>query len=168
MHGRFVAAERDVLAGALQGLDVDLLAVEIDGRRHRRVLRCTETCLSAVGPITMERTLYRAGNEPAVVALEVRAGIIAGHWTLLAARQASVMVARMTPQECADTRSELGNVSPSKSTLDRLPKHLSSRWEEDREAFEEAVRAATLSVPAEARSPSGPWQRSCGRPCWRC
>ena len=117
VHERFVAAEREVLGGALQGLDVDLPAVEIDGRRHRRVLRCTETYLSAVGPITVERTLYRAGNEPTVVALEVRAGIIAGHWTPLAARQASVLVARMTPQESADTLRELGNMSPSKSTL---------------------------------------------------
>ena len=152
VHERFVAAEREMLGGALQGLDVDLPAVEIGGRRHRRVLRCPETYLSAVGPITVERTLYRAGSEPTVVALEVRAGIIAGHWTPLAARQASVLVARMTPQECADSLRELGNMSPSKSTLDRLPKHLSSRWEEDRKAFEEAVRAATLSVPSEART----------------
>ena len=152
VHERFVAAEREVLGGALQGLDVDLPAVEIGGRRHRRVLRCPETYLSAVGPITVKRTLYRAGSEPTVVALEVRAGIIAGHWTPLAARQASVLVARMTPQESADTLRELGNMSPSKSTLDRLPKHLRRRWEEEREAFEEAVRAATLSVPAEART----------------
>lgn len=55
------------------------------------MLRCTETYLSAVGPISVERTLYRAGSEPTVAALEVRAGIIAGHWT---------------PQECA----ELGNI----------------------------------------------------------
>ena len=152
VHERFVAAEREVLAGELQRLDVNLPAVEINGRRHRRVLRSTETYLSAVGPISVERTLYRAGNEPTVVALEVRAGIIAGHWTPLAARQASVLVARMTPQECADTLSELGNMSPSKSTLDRLPKHLSSRWEEGREAFEEALRAATVAVPAETRT----------------
>ena len=150
VHQRFVAAEREVLADALQRLDVNLPAVEIDGRRHRRVLRSTETYLSAVGPITVERTLYRAGSEPTVVTLEVRAGIIGGHWTPLAARQASVLVARMTPQECADTLRELGNMSPSKSTLDRLPKQLSSRWEEHREAFEEAVRADTLSVPEQA------------------
>ena len=41
-------------------------------------------------------------------------------------------------------------MSPSKSSLDRLPKHLSSRWEEHREAFEESLRADTLTVPATA------------------
>ena len=70
--------------------------------------------------------------------------------TPLAARQASCLVAHMTPQECAATLRELGNMSPSKSTLDRLPKHLSSRWEEHRAAFEEALRADTVAVPAEA------------------
>ena len=150
VHQRFVAAERAVLGGALQRLDVDRPEVTIGGRRHRRVLRSTETYLSAVGPITVQRTLYRAGSEHAVVALELRAGIIAGHWTPLAARQASFLVAHLTPQECADTLREPGNMSPSKSSLDRLPKQLSSRWEEHREAFEESLRADTLAVPAEA------------------
>ena len=44
---------------------------------------------------------------------------------------------------------ELGNMSPSKSSLDRLPKHLSSRWEQEREGFEDSLRAATQEVPAE-------------------
>lgn len=131
MHERFVAAEREVLAGALQRLDVDLPAAEIDGLRYRRVLRSTETYLSAVGPITVERTLYRAGNEPTVVALEVRAGIIAGHWTPL--------VARITPQECADTLRELRNTSPSKSALDRLPKDLDQPLGGGPRAFEERI-----------------------------
>ena len=57
-------------------------------------------------------------------------------------------MAHLTPQECA-TLCELGNMSPSKSSLDRLPKQLSSRWEEQREVFEEALRAQDC-VPAEA------------------
>ena len=150
VHQRFVTAERAVLAGELQRLDVDVPELTIGGRRHRRVLRATETYLSAAGPITVQRTLYRAGSERAVVALELRAGIIGGYWTPLAARHASLLVAHLTPQECADTLRELGNMSPSKSSLDRLPKQLSSRWEEDREAFEESLRADTLTVPAEA------------------
>ena len=150
VHQRFVAAERAVLASELQGLDVDVPEVSIGGRSHRRVLRCTETYLSAVGPITVQRTLYRAASEPAVVALELRAGIVAGYWTPLAARQASLLTAHLTPQESADMLRELGNMSPSKSSLDRLPKHLSSRWEQEREGFEDSLRAATQEVPAEA------------------
>ena len=149
LHQLFAVAERATLAHELERLDVDRPEVSIEGRRHRHVLRATETYTSAVGPITVTRTLYRAGSEQAVVPLELRAGIIGGHWTPLAARQASYLVAHLTPQECANTLLELGNMSPSKSSLDRLPKQLSSRWEAQREAFEEALRAQD-SVPAEA------------------
>jgi hypothetical protein len=78
---------------------VDLPYVDIDGVRHHRVLRSTETYLSAVGPLTVERTLYRAGRARAVVPLELRAGIVAGYWTPLAARQAAFLIAHLTPQE---------------------------------------------------------------------
>ena len=122
LHQKFAAAERAMLAHELEQLDVDRPAVSIGGQSHHRVLRCTATYTSAVGPITVLRTLYRAGKEPAVVPLELRAGIIDGHWTPRAAHQASYLVAHMTPQECADTLRELGNMSPSKSSLDRLPK----------------------------------------------
>ena len=40
-------------------------------------------------------------------------------------------------------------MSPSKSSLDRLPKQLSERWEAERERFEAALRAEE-TVPPEA------------------
>ena len=149
LHELFAAAERALLAHELEQLDVDRPAVTIAGQRHHRVLRSTATYTSAVGPVTVLRTLYRAGCEPAVVPLELRAGIIEGHWTPRAAHQASYLVAHLTPQEAADTLRELGNMSPSKSSLDRLPKLLSSRWEEHRAEFEEVLRAEQ-SVPCAA------------------
>ena len=86
--------------------------------------------------------MYRAGSEPTVLALEVRAGIIAGHW----AAQASVLVARMTPQECADTLRELGNMSPSRSTLDRLATALSTPFIQWPKANHRPVRTARIVV----------------------
>ena len=44
---------------------------------------------------------------------------------------------------------ELGNMRPSKSSLDRLPKRLGARWEAEREGFEASLRAE-LVVPEEA------------------
>ena len=92
--GQLVQVDRLVLR-----LDVDRPAVHIADQQYRRVLRSRATYTSAVGPITVERTLYRAGRARAVVPLELRAGIIGGHWTPLAARQASVLVAHLTPRE---------------------------------------------------------------------
>jgi len=85
-HALFATAEREVLGGELAALDIDRPALLINGRRHHRVLRSSETYTSAAGPVTVRRTLYRAARGKAVVPLELRAGIVAGHWTPLAAR----------------------------------------------------------------------------------
>ena len=149
LHERFVEAEREVLGELLERLDVDVPSVQIGGRRYHRVLCSTETYTTAVGTVTAKRTLYRSGRERAVVPMELRAGIIEGHWTALAARQASCVVAEMTPTQGEALLRELGNMAPSKSSLDRLPKGLSARWEANREAFESTLREAAV-VPEEA------------------
>jgi hypothetical protein len=146
VHALFIAAEREVLAEELARLDVDLPYVEVGGVRHHRVLKSTETYLSAVGPLTVARTLYRAGRAPAVVPLELRAGIVEGQWTALAARQGAYLVAHLSPREAEGVLAELGNMTPSKSSLDRLPKRLGERWEAERETFEASLRAE-LMVP---------------------
>ena len=145
LHEWFVEAEREVL----ESLDVDMPSVEIGERRLHRVLNSTESYTTAVGPVKVARTLYRSGRERAVAPMELRAGIVEGHWTPLAARQASCVVAQMTPSEGEALLRELGNMAPSKSSLDRLPKALSARWEVGREAFESALREAAV-VPDEA------------------
>ena len=149
LHERFVTAEREVLGELLERIDVDVASVQIEGRRFHRVLHSTETYTTAVGTVRAKRTLYRCGRERAVVPMELRAGIVEGHWTALAARQASCVVAQMTPSEGEALLRELGNMAPSKSSLDRLPKALSARWEASREAFESALREAA-TVPDEA------------------
>ena len=136
----FAEAEREVVGETLVCLNADLPFVEREGRRYRRVLRSHATYTSAAGAVGVHRTLYRCGGERAVVPMELRAGIVAGHWTTLAARQASVVVAHLTPQEGERVFRELGQMRPSKSSLDRLPKALGGQWEGQREAFEAALR----------------------------
>ena len=149
LHAQFIAAEREVLGEMLERLDIDAPAVEIDQRRYHRVLDSTESYTTAVGTVSVRRTLYRCGRERAVVPMELRAGIVEGHWTPLAARQASHMVAEMTPAHAETTLRELGNMAPSKSSLDRLPKGVSAHWEAERERFEASLREGSV-VPEEA------------------
>ena len=80
LHERFVAAEREVLGELLERLDVDVASVEIGDRRLHRVLNSTESYTTAVGAVKVSRTLYRCGRERAVVPMELRAGIVEGHW----------------------------------------------------------------------------------------
>ena len=104
----FAEAEREVVGETLERLDMDLPFVEIEGRRYRRVLRSHATYTSAAGAVGVHRTLYRCGGERAVAPMELRAGIVAGHWTALAARQASVVVAHVTAQEGGEGVSGVG------------------------------------------------------------
>lgn len=148
----FNAAQCEVLGEALQRQDVNVATVSVDGRVHRRVLRSEKTYQSAAGPVTVLRTLYRAGKgERSVAVLEPRAGIVQGQWTPLAARHAAMLVAHLTPQESEGVLRELGAMVASKSSLDRLAKVLSGRWEAQREPFEAALRDA-YEVPSEART----------------
>jgi hypothetical protein len=57
----------------------------------------------------------------------------------------------MTPQQGQELFERMGNMSPSKSSLTRLPKALHERYELQGEAFEQTLREATV-IPQEAVS----------------
>jgi hypothetical protein len=151
-HRLFVAAEREALGRELSRFDQNVPQIKIDGERYDQVLRCEMTYNSAAGPVRVERRLYRHPHgRRAICPLELRAGMIEGYWTLLAAKQASWAVAHLTPQESEELFDLLGHMAPSKSTLDRLVKALSSHWEEHRVPFEAPLRADD-SIPPGAVS----------------
>lgn len=151
LHERIVALEREMLAEELSRHDVDVPAVLIGGEVHHRVLRCEQTYQSAAGPVRVERTLYstRADGERAVSPMEVRTGIVEGYWSPWAAELAVWVVAHLTPAAGEELFARLGSMTPSKSSLDRLPKEVSCRWEDQRLDFEAALRREE-QVPAEA------------------
>jgi hypothetical protein len=150
LHRLFVAAEREALSQELARFDLDVPVIEIDGERYQRVLRCATTYTSAVGPVRVARSLYRPPHGGhAVCPLEWRAGLIEGAWTPLAAKQATWVVAHLTPQEGEELFDLWGNMTPSKSTLDRLPKALHSQWEAHRPRFEATLRHQE-AIPPEA------------------
>jgi len=151
LHERIVALEREALAEELSRHDVDVPAVLIGGEVHHRVLRCEQTYQSAAGPVRVMRTLYstRADGERAVSPMELRAGIVEGHWSPWAAELAVWVVAHLTPAAGEELFARLGSMTPSKSSLDRLPKEVSRRWETQRFDFEAALRREE-SIPAEA------------------
>jgi len=151
LHDHVMAVERDLLADELSRYDVTADAVTVDGVSYRRSLESTQTYLSAAGPIPVTRHLYRpAGRSTkSLCPLELRAGIVQGLWTPRAARQGAFVMAHLTPRESAMLFEELGGMQPSVSTLDRLPKSLSVRFEAQREVWEGTLRASE-TVPAEA------------------
>ncbi len=150
LHRLFVAAEREALSQELSRVDLDVPVVEVDGERCQRVLRCATTYSSAVGPVRVTRSLYRHPQGGAALCpLELRAGLIEGAWTPLAAKHATWVVAHLTPKEGEELFDLLGNMTPSKSTLDRLPKALHGHWEAQRPRFEATLRHQE-EIPPEA------------------
>jgi hypothetical protein len=145
---------QQILRDELAKADIDAEAILIDGVEHRRVLRATETYMTTEGPVTAMRSLYRDYSDPGaktVAALEARLGIVGGFWTAAAAKQATWVVSQMTPALSEELFARVGTMQPSKSSLDRLPKEISGRWELDRKHFEAELREVT-AIPANATS----------------
>jgi hypothetical protein len=145
---------REAMKEELRKADVDADSVLIEGVTHRRVLRGTETYMTTWGPVKVERTLYKDRADPdakAVAALEARLGVVGGFWMPDAAKQATWVVSQMTPGLSEELFARVGTMRPSKSSLDRLPKEIHDRWEEQRLSFEAELRTVT-EIPEETKS----------------
>lgn len=149
VHRLVVEVEQEILTEGLRRFDIEAKVVEVDGQVYRHVYRGEKRYLSAAGEIRVERSLYRAHGGKAICALELQAGIVDGYWTPLAARQGVWVTAQLPPAEGAALFRELGNMAPSKSSLDRLSRELGEGWEAHRQAFE-ATLGEELECPAQA------------------
>jgi len=154
LHRKVMELERELTAEIMAAHDVDAGAVEIAGTAHRRVLRAAQTYVTLAGPVSVERWLYRdrADDGAASVSpMELRLGIVGEFWTAKAAKTALWVVAQMTPQKAEALFKRVGGMTPSKSSLDRLPKLVAERWEQDREGHEAALREAIV-IPEGTKS----------------
>lgn len=151
-HELAMEVEREIVAEGLSRLDIHAKVVEVDGRVYRHVGRGEKSYLGAGGEVRVERSLYRAApGEQAICPLELRAGIVEGLWTPRAARQGARVVALLPPSEGEGLFREIGNMTPSKSALDRLSRQLGKTWEDSR-GESEGTLCAEVVVPEEAVS----------------
>lgn len=154
LHTKLMEFEREILGEEMARVDIDTDAIVVDGITYRRVVRCFETYLTAAGPVRIERTLYKDRTDEtgrSISPMDLRLGIVEGRWTPVAAQQAAWVVSQMTPERAEELFKRVGNMAPSKSSLDRLPKALSARWEEDRVHFEQALRDGDV-IPQHAKA----------------
>lgn len=151
LHEQVMALERELVAEELAHYDVMAEHIEVEGVTYHHTLTSPETYLSAAGPVTVTRHLYRptGRGSKSICPLELRAGIVAGYFTPRAARHAAFVMAQLTPGESEALFAELESMRPSRASLDRLPKTLSVHWETHRQEWETALRMQE-TVPAEA------------------
>lgn len=152
LHTLVMALECEMVSEELGRYDIDMQEIEVDGQVYRRSVRLPETYLTAAGRVSVDRYLYYPVADPGqgLCPLELRSGIVAGYFTPRAARQGAFAMAHMTPGESAALFGEVGNMQPSRSSLDRLTKALSPHWEDHRVAWEAQLRQ-TETVPPAAK-----------------
>ncbi len=152
LRDQMLALERRIHVADFERLDVDVHGIVVAGKRYRRRSgKSTGEYLTLAGKIAVDRTTYRQrgghGGET-VAPLELRLGLIDGHWTPAAAEAASAFMAAVPSKEAARLLDTAGTMAPSSSHLDRLPKHVSAAWEASRDELEAAVRdAERLDLP---------------------
>jgi hypothetical protein len=151
LHNMVMAIERELVSEELGRYDVTAEEIEVDDKAYCRSISLPETYLTSAGRVTIERHLYNPADpkDKSICPMELRSGIIAGYFTPRAARQGAFGMAHLTPGESEEMFGEIGNMQPSRSSLDRLTKALSPHWETHRIRWEGQLRRAE-TVPEAA------------------
>ena len=140
----------EVLGAWAEGLDDGALRVEWDGQSWFRVP--TTTIMTTLGPVTYSRARYRHGaHQTSLVPVDESLGLVNDYLTRPAARSDDDGLRHSTGSEAFF--SEIGAMTPSASTLQRLACSLHERWEGLGPQAMDAVRD-TDDIPPEAVSAS--------------
>ena len=152
LRARLMAVAREEAARELARDDLDMTKVTVEGTSYKRVYRGSKTDQSASGTSSVERSLFRAApDERCICPMALRAGLIEGRWTPMAAEQAIFTVAHLPPRHAHDLFARTGTMVPSAAELDRLLKAISARWEPQRIDWEAAIRAEEEIPPQTAQ-----------------
>ena len=120
----------EVLGAWIESLDDGALRVERAGQRRFRVAATPKTIMSTLGPVTYRRARYRHGaSRASLVPVDESLGLVNDWLTRPAARLGLMMMGHCTAREAEEFFSEVGAMTPSASTLQRLAYSLHERWE---------------------------------------
>jgi hypothetical protein len=143
------------LSEALSCYDVEGDVLCVGSQTYRFTHKAPKTYQSVLGPVEVERRMYsnrkKDGDGRCICPLELQSGVIEGYWTPGGAKNALWALAHLTPQETEDLFLQLGTMSPSRSSLDRLPKALNQCWEPRTIEYHEALFTKE-ELPLEAAS----------------
>jgi len=151
LHECMMGLERELVAEELSRYDVDAKTVEVEGEQYNWVMSSPETYQSAAGEIRIERQLYRRSGQQSkcICPLEMQSGMVMGLMTPRAARQSAFVLAQMPAATAEKLFVEMGNLTPSRSTLGKIPLAISEVWEPRRVEWEDELRYTEV-MPSDA------------------
>ncbi len=153
LHVLVMALECEMVEEELSRYEVSAPEIEVGGIVYEVGIQSPETYLAGAGLVTVKRHLYHAktGTNKSICPLEMRVGMVGGYFTPQAARQGAFVMAHLTAGESEAVFGEIGNMRPSRSSLDRLPKELSPHWEQHRAEWEAQLRQME-TIPSTAQT----------------
>jgi hypothetical protein len=150
----FNEAQTAALASILEAYDIDVPQFEYQGVTYKKAIRDSKRYMSASGEVAVERSLYRnERNGQTYCPLEMRSGVVEGFWTPQAAKHAIHVVSLVTPAEAKRLFDELGGMTPSSSSLTRLPGKLNAIIEKRPQELLNKLNEQ-LAVPEQATTVS--------------
>ena len=144
----------EVLGAFVEDRDDGASRIEREGQNWFRVAATPKTIMSTLGPVTYRRARYRHGaSRVSLVPVDESLGLVNDWLTRPAARLGLMMMGHGTAREAEEFFSEMGAMSPSASTLQRLAQNLHERWESLGPQALEGIRSAE-DIPSGAVSAS--------------
>ena len=144
---------RTALALSLSAYDKLSDVILVEAESYRKTVKGKKRYQTSLGEVEVERHLYanrkKGGEGKSICPLELQCGIIEGYWTLTAAKNAMYALAHVTPEETENILLRTGGMSPSRSSLDRLPKRLND-FIEPCIVIEQKALNASAPIPAAA------------------
>lgn len=146
----FMAAASHAIRMILETNDVDGHSYIYRGERYTRSIRSTRSYFTSAGKIQLTRTQYRNRSRTRTICpLDIKVGMVHGNWTPKAAKLGTRIIAEVTPYTAEALLQEIGGMTPSKSTLDRLAKSVGKKIDQYENDIDEQLRAQQ-PIPKEA------------------
>jgi len=148
----FMSAAAQALGIVMEAMDVSQPRLIHQGIPYTKSVRSWREYFTSAGKVKILRTLYRTHSRGASICpLDIKLGTICNSWTPKAAKVATHMVAEMTPYSAERLMREIGGLTPSKSSLDRLPKGIELTLGGNKNLIDENLRK-DVPIPNDAVS----------------
>lgn len=138
----------------LADCDLEASHIEVGGDVYYRLGQSAEKTYKTVrGDVRISRHRYRKQGEhngPTVCPLELRCGMVESTFTPRAGEAMAYAAAEMPERNAADMAAKLGAMTYSPSSFKRVARSVATRWERDRERFEDRT-IQRVEIPDDTR-----------------